>query len=205
KNAKNRRRDAGDVGVDIEQAIAEPVGSAANTADFKPRTTGRSRVLAGTVIGLITGAAFVFWMWSPWRMPKLGAPLRLSTEIGADVSLATSYNATLALSPDGAVLALVGEKNGTRQLYIRRLDQLQATPLAGTDGATDPFFSPDGQWIAFFANGKLKKVSVTGGAAITLCDAPNDRGGTWGEDGYIVFTPNNTAPTSLLRVSSGGG
>src|SRR5262245_21037472 len=205
KNATNRRRDAGDVRVDIEQAIAEPELSAANTAHFKPRTTGRSRVLAGTVIGLITGAAFVFWMWSPWRMPKSGVPLRLSTEIGADVSLHTVTDASLALSPDGAVLALVGEKNGTRQLYIRRLGQLQATPLAGTDGATDPFFSPDGQWLAFFANGRLKKISLAGGAAVTLCDAQNDRGGDWGEDGYIVFTPNNTAPMGLQRVLSGGG
>ena len=58
------------------------------------------------------------------------------------------------------------------QLYVRRLDQLQARPLSGSDDASSPFFSPDGQWIAFFAGGKLKKISVTGGAAVTLCDAP---------------------------------
>ena len=81
---------------------------------------------------------------------------------------------------------------------------MQATPLSGTDGARNPFFSPDGQWIAFFAGGKLKKISVTGGAAVTLCDAPNGRGGTWAEDGTIAFAPN-TEGTSVWRVSSAGG
>src|SRR5262249_9353678 len=76
--------------------------------------------------------------------------------------------------------------------------------LAGTDDASNPFFDPEGQWIGFFANGKLKKVSVAGGLAQTLCDAPGGRGGTWGQDGTIVFTPNST-PVSLMRVSSAGG
>ena len=86
---------------------------------------------------------------------------------------------------------------------MRRLDQLQATPLPGTEGARNPFFSPDGQWIAFFADGKLKKVAVTGGAAVTLCDAPDDRGGTWAEDGTIVFAPQGRG--GLSRVSADGG
>jgi len=94
--------------------------------------------------------------------------------------------------------------NANSQLYVRRLDQLQATSLAGTDDAQSPFFSPDGQWIAFFAGGKLKKIAVTGGAALTLCDAPTGRGGTWGDDGAIVFAPNVTQ-TALMRVSSSGG
>ena len=59
--------------------------------------------------------------------------------------------------------------------------------LSGTDGAHSPFFSPDGQWIAFFAGGALKKISTAGGAAVTLCDAPNPRGGVWAADGTIVF------------------
>src|SRR4030095_5845833 len=65
---------------------------------------------------------------------------------------------------------------GSRQIYVRRLSQLQATPLSGTDNAVGPFFSPDGQWIAFFADGKLRKIAATGGPAVTLCDAPNARG-----------------------------
>ena len=80
---------------------------------------------------------------------------------------------------------------------------MQATALSGTENARDPFFSPDGQWLGFFADGKLKKVSVDGGAAVILCDAPNDRGGSWGEDGTIVFSP--VLRTALSKVFSAGG
>jgi serine/threonine-protein kinase len=206
KNSKNRRASAADVRIDIDQASAYPgAETPANTGAIPARSNSLGRIFATAGIGLILGAAVVLAIWAPWRAGQPAAPLRLSTEIGADVSLPINDSSTLALSPDGSMLAFVGEKSGKDQLYIRRLGQLQATPLAGTDGATDPFFSPDGQWIAFFADGKLKKISITGGAAVSLGDAPNDRGGAWGEDGNIVFTPNNTAPTALQRVSSGGG
>ena len=92
-----------------------------------------------------------------------------------------------------------------RQLYLRRLDQLEAIPLAGTEDALGPFFSPDGQWIAFFAGGKLKKVPVSGGPVVVLCDAPSGRGGSWGDNGWIVFTPNASGNTTLQRVSANGG
>ena len=82
---------------------------------------------------------------------------------------------------------------------------MQAARLSGTDGAFAPFFSPDGQWIAFFAGGKLKKVPVSGGTVVTLADAPNGRGGDWGDDGTIVFEPDIAPGTSLLSVSSAGG
>jgi serine/threonine-protein kinase len=88
-------------------------------------------------------------------------------------------------------------------LYVRSLDQLQATALSGTDGAETPFFSPDSQWLGFFASGKLKKIAVQGGAAVTLCDASSGRGGTWAEDGTIVFTPDIRG--GLFKVSSTGG
>ena len=91
------------------------------------------------------------------------------------------------------------------QLFVRKLDQLQAAPLAGTEGASSPFFSPDGQWIAFFAGGKLKKVLITGGAPVTLCDAEAGRGGTWTDDDSIIFTPSGLQSVKLLRVSASGG
>jgi Tol biopolymer transport system component len=113
--------------------------------------------------------------------------------------------ASLALSPDGTELAFLASKpsEGITRLYVRRLEDEEAALLPETDGADGPFFSPDGRWIAFFSSGKLKKISVTGGAAITLCDAPNGRGGSWGEDGFIVFSPERQ--TILWRVSSAGG
>jgi serine/threonine-protein kinase len=90
------------------------------------------------------------------------------------------------------------------------MDHLDATPLAGTDEARNPFFSPDGQWIGFFADGKLQKVSVSGGAPVKLCDAPSGRGGSWGDDGTIAFQPSNTGSganfgLNIMKVSAAGG
>lgn len=109
------------------------------------------------------------------------------------------------LTQDTSVSA--ADSNGD-QGCARRLGQLQALPLAGTVGALSPFFSPDGEWLAFFADGKLKKISVAGGAvtaATTLADAPSGRGGAWGDDGNIVFTPDSVSGTVVQRVSAAGG
>jgi len=166
----------------------------------------RRAVVPGAAV-VVTAAISSALVWFTMRPALPPAPLRLSADLGADASLVTDQGAAAVLSPDGAVLVFAAQRSGATDtlLFVRRLEQLQAAPLSGTDGARNPFFSPDGQWIAFFAGGKLKKIAVTGGAAVTLCDAPNGRGGTWGEDGTIVFTPNNTARVRLLRVSSTGG
>lgn len=154
---------------------------------------------------MIAGVLLV--LWAPWRAVPALSTRRLSAEIGADVSLTVSGapGTNLALSPDGSLLAFVGQKTpgDPSRLYIRRLDQLQATLLSGTDDAKNPFFSPDGQWVAFFAAGTVKKISVTGGAAVKLCDAPNNRGGWWGDNDTIVLAPANLV--ALQRVPSAGG
>jgi Tol biopolymer transport system component/tRNA A-37 threonylcarbamoyl transferase component Bud32 len=112
-----------------------------------------------------------------------------------------------AVSPDGVRLAFVArDAKGQAMLWMRPLDALTAQPLAGTDGispASPPFWSPDSQFIGFFAGGKLKKIDASGGPPQTLCDAANPRGGTWNRDGVIIFTPNSTGP--LHRVSAAGG
>jgi Tol biopolymer transport system component len=129
--------------------------------------------------------------------------MRVSAQLGADVSIMTSMGppgASLALSPDGSVLVFVGQTGTATQLYARRLDQLTAIPIAGTTGARDPFFSPDGNSLGFFAENKLKRVDLTGGLATAIADAPNDRGGAWGEDGNIVYMPV-AASGPLIRVS----
>jgi len=85
---------------------------------------------------------------------------------------------------------------------MRLLNQTQVSPLAGTDNASFPFFSTAGDWIGFFADGKLKKIAVEGGAAVTLCDAPNLRGASWSDDGNIIAALN---PGVLSRIPSAGG
>jgi len=93
---------------------------------------------------------------------------------------------------------------GGTQLWVRSMDSLQAQPLAGTSNADYPFWSPDSRYIGFFADGKLKKISVFGGPAQTLCDAPNGRGGgAWNEDGVILFAPTDGG--GLSCVSAAGG
>ena len=110
----------------------------------------------------------------------------------------------MAVSPDGLRLAFVAiGANGVQSLWLRPLGALSAQPLAGTEGAILPFWSPDSRFIAFFANGKLKKIDAAGGPPQTLCDAPTGRGGTWNRDGVIVFAPDIFSP--LYRVPQAGG
>jgi serine/threonine-protein kinase len=111
----------------------------------------------------------------------------------------------VALSADGTRIAIVEQVAIAEfRLATRRLDESEFAPLSGTEGALMPFFSPDGQWIGFFADGKLKKIAVQGGAAITLCEAPNPLGASWGDDGNIIAALN-VGRSGLLRIPSGGG
>ena len=118
-------------------------------------------------------------------------------------SLIAPLNAQ-AVSPDGRQIVFTASgAAGTQQLWIRRLDSLHATTLTGTDGAGQPFWSPDSQSVGFFAGGKLKTIKVRGGAPQTLADAPFPLGGAWSRDGVILFGRAIGSP--LFRVSAGGG
>jgi len=210
---KDHRKRVADIAAALF-AFDEHASLGGSATVLPPRPLWRRALPWAVAAGALAVAGGFLVLLAPWRTVPPPAPLRLSAELGADASLATAagpqvnIGTSVVLSPDGAMLAFVAQKSstGTPQLYIRRIEQLQATLLTGTEGAASPFFSPDGQAIAFFAQGKLKKISVTGGAAVTLCDALNGRGGSWGEDGTIIFTPANVGPGLFLwRVSSGGG
>jgi Tol biopolymer transport system component/tRNA A-37 threonylcarbamoyl transferase component Bud32 len=110
----------------------------------------------------------------------------------------------LSVSPDGHRIAFVATStDGKSVLWVRSLDTLAAQALLGTDGALSPFWSPDSRFLGFFAGGKLKKIEVSGGPPIALCDAADALGGAWSPDGVIVFAPRN--PLALQKVSASGG
>ena len=109
----------------------------------------------------------------------------------------------VALSPDGKTLVFGAIWGGSQQLYARAMDQLGATPVSGTSGGYNPFFSPDGQWVGFGAGGELRKVPLSGGPAVTLCKAAALFGASWGDDGTIVFATQRNG--GLWRVSATGG
>jgi len=132
------------------------------------------------------------------RLLTLVAPIPSTLRIPSD------QMGVMALSPDGKTLALVLRNNSGKMLYVRRLDTNELKPMPGTEDAGTPFFSPDGRWIGFFADDKLKKVPVGGGSPVTLCEADGtNRGADWGTDDTIVFSPHYTEP--LMRVSGAGG
>jgi len=111
---------------------------------------------------------------------------------------------SISVSPDGGHMAFVASSSDGRiLLWVRPMDAHAARPVAGTEGAMFPFWSPDSRFLGFFAEGKLKKVEAAGGPAEALCDAATPRGGTWNRDGVILFSPN--AGGGLYRVSAAGG
>jgi Tol biopolymer transport system component len=146
--------------------------------------------------------------WMAWRSSDKQADhplLRLSVDLGPE---AATGQATIraAISPDGSRLVFpVRGQDGITRLATRLLNEGQITLLAGTEEAKEPFFKPDGEWIGFFAQGKLKKISLRGGAAFILCDATEGRGGTWGEDDTIIATLNDQPATGLSSVPAAGG
>jgi len=153
--------------------------------------------------------AGIGWYNAP-RPSPLRPLLRLNVEISPDAPLTrveTGVGAganMLALSPDGNRLALIIRGvDGKVRLHTRLLSQRQVTPIAGTENAHSPFFSPAGDWIGFFAEGKVKKVAVDGGAAVPLCDSIQGYGASWGDDGNIVVALHRTS--ALARVPAAGG
>lgn len=159
------------------------------------RTRG---VVLVAVVALLLGAG-VTWVLvrpRPAALPPVSLAVTLPAEQSPD---------SVALSPDGLQLVFSAETGGRLQLYRRAVDRYQIEAIPNTEGAHSPFFSPDSTWVAFFADGKLRKTRVTGGAAAEdICEAPIDSaGGAWGEDGTVVFAPLHGG--GLVRVSASGG
>ena len=173
-------------------------------AEAEPAPTSKSRlpwVIAAAVgVALTCGAAHS----APNRTVRDAAAINLDLNLEGTLS-ASSIGSTAILSPDGSRVVFVSETaDGMSRLSTRRLDEPKAIELPGTDGAQFPFFSPDGQWVGFFAKGKLKKTRLDGGEPIALCDAPSGRGGTWNEDNTIVAALDTRRGLSQIPADGGG-
>jgi serine/threonine protein kinase len=171
------------------------------------RTLGRRPVMVG-LGALFFGAVLAsLAVWNLKPSPSPQPVTRTVINLPPGQQLAGLENGpAVAVSPDGTHLAYVASvvgQGGTQRLYLRAMDSLEARPIPGTEGAVNPFFSPDGQWVGFFAGNKLKKVSVSGGAALTLGDAANPYGASWGSTGRIAFAA--TQVLALQQVPDTGG
>ncbi|MGH9254578.1 MAG: protein kinase domain-containing protein [Vicinamibacterales bacterium] len=201
RDPKRRLRDIGDARLDLEDALAEPLPS-----DLRTKSPPRRRLLVVAATGMLaTGAlagVLATWTLTP-ASPRELTPARFVVTLPSGTQLGGLDFPGVAIAPDGSRFTYVATRGGQTQLFVRETDALDPAPLPGTTNAVAPFFSPDGRWIAFFADGQLKKVAAAGGAVITLCEAPVGLGGSWGPDDTIVFAP--TTGSAIWRVAAEGG
>jgi serine/threonine-protein kinase len=204
ENDRKRRLDsAADARLEIDEALAAPHESASPAVPARAPTSRWSTAIPWGLLALVSVAA-VAAMASGLTWPA-AAPSIVSRALIDFPQYAMSgarLGNLLAMSSDGTRLVYVGNPDGKNRLYLRRLDQFEATPIQGTDGGSHPFISPDGKWAGFFSGGKLKKVSLEGGSPVTLADAPNPQGASWGSDDTIVFAPDHKG---LMTVPAAGG
>ena len=201
KDPRERVRDIGDVRLAMKGAF-ETMASTPSAPVAVPQLQVWRRpatIAAAVLVSLAVGGVAVWSLTRPGPPPA--APVvRFSVPLGAEQAFTRSGRHLVALSPDGTQLVYQADS----QLYLRRLDQLEATAIPGTreGGGRSPFISPDGEWVGFYAGGQLKKVAMSGGAAVTLGDVTNPWGVSWGADDMILI---GQGPEGIWRVPGTGG
>ena len=207
RDIRLRLRDIGEARVEIGKIASGAPESGAIVAAVTAAPGTANRRVAPIVITTAAVAIVVTLGLTRWLMPRaaptVGALSHVSVALPDGDEMGSVDLTPIAVSEDGARIAYVGLHEGTNRIYLRALSEPAPKVLDGTEGAESPFFSPDGQWLAFFAGFKLRKIAVGGAALQTLADAPFQRGGDWGSDGYIYFAPVNNG--SIWRVPEGGG
>jgi Tol biopolymer transport system component/predicted Ser/Thr protein kinase len=183
-----------------DEPVAESSGGAKGNGALTKRGNYLWMGLAGALLLALIGLGIAYVSAPSVEKKTFRAALLApagsyyNTEVGGHV----------AISPDGNTLAFVAvDSTGIQRLWVRPLEHLVATPLAGTDGAYYPFWSPDSRSIGFFAEGKMRRINAAGGPPLTICDAGSGRGGAWNDDNVILFAPTNA--DGIYRVPAGGG
>jgi serine/threonine-protein kinase len=188
-------------------ALANPAFGAtavtAATAGRSPRRRRWSALTAVTAASAVLFAVLAAWGWLRARAASRQPTTWHYVSLGDSATLVTDYPA-MALSPDGSMLVFKDTRQNGR-LWVKKRSELDPTPIPGTERAQNPAFSPDGEWIAFVADGRLKKVRPTGGATVTLADsaAVGYGGAAWLDNGTLVYATTSLA--GLRRVSAAGG
>jgi Tol biopolymer transport system component/DNA-binding winged helix-turn-helix (wHTH) protein len=205
KEPQHFLRDIGDAPIGIKDSLAGSAKAELSAAVNSIRVSRQKAPLAGAAFLLLASVIGIAIRNHKSSAPIISGPVsQIAIMLPADQPLAgLEIGSALALSPDGIHLVYSAHQGGLQQLYLRPLAELEAKPIPGTEGAVQPFFSSDGQWLGFFADGKLKKVSVSGGVARSLSDAGDPRGAIWGSRGTIIFAP--TRDSALQQVSNAGG
>jgi serine/threonine-protein kinase len=203
KDARKRLRDIGEARIRIERSLS---GEAVELPPDLMAPPGEAAVLpkpsklpwlvaTGALVLALAGWVFPGLLHEDEPLPVMRFKINLAEELNV------TSGSSIVLSPDGTRLAYVVGK--PPRIHLRMIGEFEGNPLNGTENAEQPFFSPDGQWIGFFSGTDMKKVSIFGGATMKLADVQSHRGGTWSEDGTIVYTPSVTS--GLMRVSEAGG
>lgn len=204
KDPRRRLDSAAAARLEIDDALTTlTVSATSKTADLRVRS---ARVVWPWALAIAFAFVAALGFWAPWRQPLSGprqAAIRLDLDLGEAIA-PTNLGPDAIVSPNGTRLVFVAQgSSGKSRLVTRRLDQPEPVALRGTEDAYAPFFSPDGQWVAYFAGGKLKKAPLDGGDPVILCDAPAGRGGTWGDDGNIIATLESQRGLSLIPSAGG--
>ena len=200
KDPRRRIHDIADGRVEIEEALDAASAPAASPT----RPIWAKGWLLAVVPLLVLGVvlSLVAWRLESLAADPSGAPSL--TYLTLPLPDGVGLQSQPTVSPDGSSIAFVGSDGKGRRLFVRRLGAPEFRAIPGTEFAAHPFWSPDGQWLAFFARGKLKKVAVDRGAPVDICNASEGHGGSWGRAGNIVFTPH-LIDSPVYRVSANGG
>jgi hypothetical protein len=203
KDPRNRLQSAGDARLEIDEILSGVAAGEAPLAVVPAERNSWARLVPWAIAAVAMLVAFAA-LW-----PRPAQPLRtVRAEVRAGENQELVIDPDLdgpiaAISPDGRTITYLGATGNVRRLYARAIDQVDPVALAGTDGAVQHFFSPDSRSVGFFANGNLMQAPVSGGAPTVVTFAAASRGGAWGPNNVIVFTPGITS--GLSRVSAAGG
>jgi eukaryotic-like serine/threonine-protein kinase len=209
KNPEDRFQTAHDIKLELQWIASDKPSATTTNVTAQPappnpreRIGWAAAIVAALVVAAILGAAAGMFLYRP--QPARAIRTVINPPDKAVINLAGDAAGPPVLSPDGTSIAFTATgADGKVLLWTRPMNSVDARSLAGTDDATFPFWSPDGQSVGFFSDGKLKTVEVNGGPVQAVCDSLLARGGTWSASGTIVFSPGPSTP--LLRVSAAGG